>query len=102
MGIGKVSVQECNSRKRREATTLSLGLSRVCLIGGGVQSAPILLLSSILSRLSDDERACLLRDVRSVRALVAYAKLSSFIDRRFGVGEIFRIMGKRICVPGKF
>lgn len=95
-----LSVEGFNSRKRREATTLSLGLTRVRLIGQVVKSAPVLLLSSILSRLSGGERGCLLSDVRSVRAIVAYAKLSRFMGREFSVGGVFRIGDKRMTGRG--
>lgn len=100
--ISNISVEGCNSRKRREASTLSLGLSRVDLMGGGVGDAPILLLSSILSRLSNGERGCLLGDLDSARAVVAYAKLSRFMGGEFRISGIFRIIGNRIRIVSRW
>lgn len=95
--IGRRSIRHFNSRNRRQAATLTIGLTRVSLVGRRANRCPLLLLSSILSRLSSSHRARLLATVRSgIRAFLAAADLDNMTQRLVGHPAVFRVTRKAV------
>lgn len=92
--VGNGGTETFTSRKRRQDTILSLGLTRTSMLHREVNRRPIVLLSSILSRLSTGERSFLLGRLRKYRIFVAYYRGSG--GRRLGSKGVFLLGGKRI------
>lgn len=94
VGVSNLSTHDFNSRKRRHSSTLSLGLDRSRVVGRVANSRPMVLLSSIVDRLSLAERSCVLGGVDKERIFVAYYSPGAILQLyRNGA---FRVGGNKI------
>lgn len=90
--VGDMDIRKYGSQGQQRTCALSLKLSEIELVKQITKDVPILLLDDVLSELDANRQNFLLNSISNVQTLITCTGLDEFINNRFAVDKIFKVV----------
>ncbi|MFV0362480.1 MAG: DNA replication/repair protein RecF [Suipraeoptans sp.] len=93
-----IDIRTYGSQGQQRTVALSLKLSEIELIKKYTNQKPILLLDDVLSELDKNRQNYLLDSIDDIQTLITCTGLDEFINNRFKVDKLFRVVNGSVIV----
>ncbi|MCL2050661.1 MAG: DNA replication/repair protein RecF [Lachnospiraceae bacterium] len=90
--INGVDIRKFGSQGQQRTAALSLKLSEIELIKKLTKDTPVLLLDDVLSELDSSRQNFLLNNIGEIQTIVTCTGLDEFVNNRFEIDRIFRVV----------
>ena len=97
--INGMDIRKYGSQGQQRTAALSLKLSEIYMVKRSIQDMPILLLDDVLSELDSNRQNYLLNSISQVQTMITCTGLDDFIDRRFHINKIFKVVEGNVYCP---
>ena len=95
--IDGIDVRKYGSQGQKRTTALSLKLAEIELVKQKIGEMPILLLDDVLSELDSKRQNYLLNSLNGVQTIITCTGLDEFIDNRFEINKIYKVVKGKVC-----
>ena len=97
--INGMDIRKYGSQGQQRTAALSLKLSEIYMVKKRIKDMPVLLLDDVLSELDSSRQNYLLNSIRQVQTMITCTGLDDFIDKRFHINKIFKVVDGRVYCP---
>jgi len=97
--INGMDIRKYGSQGQQRTAALSLKLSEIYMVKRKIKDMPILLLDDVLSELDSNRQNYLLNSISQVQTMITCTGLDDFIDRRFHINKIFKVVEGNVYCP---
>ena len=97
--VNGIDIRKYGSQGQQRTAALSLKLSEIYMIKKIVKDMPVLLLDDVLSELDSGRQNYLLNSIHEVQTMITCTGLDDFIDRRFHISKIFKVVDGNVYNP---
>ncbi len=97
--VNGIDIRRYGSQGQQRTAALSLKLSEIYMIKKIVKDMPVLLLDDVLSELDSNRQNYLLNSIHEVQTLITCTGLDDFVDRRFHISKIFKVIDGNVYNP---
>ena len=97
--INGMDIRKYGSQGQQRTAALSLKLSEIYMVKRKIKDMPILLLDDVLSELDSNRQNYLLNSISQVQTMITCTGLHDFIDRRFHINKIFKVVEGNVYCP---
>ena len=97
--VNGIDIRKYGSQGQQRTAALSLKLSEIYMIKKIVKDMPVLLLDDVLSELDSSRQNYLLNSIHEVQTMITCTGLDDFIDRRFHISKIFKVVDGNVYNP---
>ena len=87
-----IDLRTYGSQGQQRTAALSLKLSEIELIKRLTNDVPVLLLDDVLSELDSNRQKFLLNSITNVQTVITCTGLDEFIENRFNIDNIYRVV----------
>ncbi|MCD7806496.1 MAG: DNA replication/repair protein RecF [Lachnospiraceae bacterium] len=96
--IGNCDIRRFGSQGQQRTAALALKLSEIELVKKVSHDTPVLLLDDVLSELDSSRQNYLLDSIGEIQTIITCTGLEEFINRRFEVDKIFKVVNGTVSV----
>lgn len=96
--INDIDIHKFGSQGQQRTSALSLKMAEIELVRNKIKDTPILLLDDVLSELDSNRQNHLLESIHQVQTLITCTGLDEFVNNRFKIDKIFKVMNGTVCV----
>lgn len=96
--VNGIDIRKFGSQGQQRTAALSLKLSEIELVKRTIRDTPVLLLDDVLSELDSSRQNYLLNSIQNVQTMITCTGLDEFIDHRFSVNKIYRVVNGNVTV----
>ena len=97
--INGMDIRKYGSQGQQRTAALSLKLSEIYMVKKRIKDMPVLLLDDVLSELDSSRQNYLLNSISQVQTMITCTGLDDFIDKRFHINTIFKVVDGRVYCP---
>ena len=97
--INGMDIRKYGSQGQQRTAALSLKLSEIYMVKTRIKDMPVLLLDDVLSELDSSRQNYLLNSISQVQTMITCTGLDDFIDKRFHINKIFKVVDGRVYCP---
>ena len=97
--INGMDIRKYGSQGQQRTAALSLKLSEIYMVKKRIKDMPVLLLDDVLSELDSSRQNYLLNSISQVQTMITCTGLDDFIDKRFHINKIFKVVDGRVYCP---
>lgn len=97
--VNGMDIRKYGSQGQQRTAALSLKLSEIYMIQKRIKDMPVLLLDDVLSELDRGRQDYLLSSICEVQTLITCTGLDDFIDRRFHINKVFKVINGNVYNP---
>lgn len=97
--INGIDIRKYGSQGQQRTAALSLKLSEIYMVKKIIKDMPVLLLDDVLSELDSNRQNYLLGSISHVQTMITCTGLDDFIDRRFHMNKIFKVVEGSVYCP---
>lgn len=97
--INGMDIRKYGSQGQQRTAALSLKLSEIYMVKKRIKDMPVLLLDDVLSELDSNRQNYLLNSIRQVQTMITCTGLDDFIDKRFHINKIFKVVDGKVYCP---
>ena len=97
--INGMDIRKYGSQGQQRTAALSLKLSEIYIVKKRIKDMPVLLLDDVLSELDSNRQNYLLNSIRQVQTMITCTGLDDFIDKRFHINKIFKVVDGKVYCP---
>lgn len=94
--INGIDVRRFGSQGQQRTAALSLKMAEIRLVEMMTNEKPILLLDDVLSELDCNRQNYLLNSIKDIQTLITCTGLDEFVNNRFHIDRVYRVMGGHI------
>ena len=98
--INGMDIRKYGSQGQQRTAALSLKLSEIYMVKKRIKDMPVLLLDDVLSELDSNRQNYLLNSISQVQTMITCTGLDDFIDKRFHINKIFKVVDGKAYCPG--
>ena len=99
--INGMDVRKYGSQGQQRTAALSLKLAEIELVKQIIHDTPVLFLDDVLSELDSRRQNFLLDSIGNIQTMITCTGLDEFINNRFSINKIFKVVNGRTCLSGK-
>ena len=96
--VNNIDIRKFGSQGQQRTVALSLKLSEIELVKRRTGDTPVLLLDDVLSELDGRRQNYLLNSIENIQTLITCTGLDEFINHRFAVNRIYKVIGGTVTV----
>ena len=96
--VNNIDIRKFGSQGQQRTAALSLKLSEIELVKRRTGDTPVLLLDDVLSELDGRRQNYLLNSIENIQTLITCTGLDEFINHRFAVNRIYKVIGGTVTV----
>lgn len=97
--VNGIDIRKYGSQGQQRTAALSLKLSEIYMVKRIIKDMPVLLLDDVLSELDSNRQNYLLNSISHVQTMITCTGLDDFIDRRFHMNKIFKVVDGNVYSP---
>lgn len=97
--VNGIDIRKYGSQGQQRTAALSLKLSEIYMVKKIIRDMPVLLLDDVLSELDSNRQNYLLNSISQVQTMITCTGLDDFIDRRFHMNKIFKVVDGTVYNP---
>lgn len=98
--INGVDIRRFGSQGQQRTAALSLKMAEIRLVEMVTGKKPVLLLDDVLSELDSNRQNYLLNSIQDIQTLITCTGLDDFVNNRFHIDRVYRVIGGHIIEKG--
>lgn len=95
-----IDIRKYGSQGQQRTAALSLKLSEIHLVKDKIRDTPVLLLDDVLSELDGNRQTYLLDSIHNIQTLITCTGLDDFVNHRFQINRIFKVVKGNVYSAG--